>query len=246
MKPVLILLAKAAIAAPAHADMQRIADTVASALPQWQVAWAFGEQGAPTLRNQLDVYAMAPQIRVLPLSLPAEPASVNAIARSVQRWAKGREGPAPIVDVAPPLSGALPALAGAIAAAAAMPAVRTLAVSALPNDAAQVPEHRARVLVCSGGPCMNAGAAEVWQHLRARQEREKLRHGPAGMMSCKTSCLGPCALGPVLQVWPEGTYYGGITLDALDQIIDQHVIDGDPVHAWSYAPGRKKQQLRKP
>lgn len=245
MKPVLIVLGRAAIAAPAHADMQRITDSVAAALPHWQVVWAFSEQGTPTLRNQLDAYGLAPHIRVLPLSLPAEPAAVNAIARTVQRWAGGRPGPAPVVDVAPPLSDARPALVAAITTAAGMPPARAVPVTPLASDAAQVPDHRARILVCAGGPCMNAGAADLWQHLRARQDSEKLRHRAPGMMSCRTSCLGPCALGPVVQVWPEGTYYGGVTLEALDQIIDQHIVGGNPVQALSYAPGGKKQRLCK-
>ncbi len=66
---------------------------------------------------------------------------------------------------------------------------------------------------------MNAGASELWQHLSARQVTERLCHRSPGMMSCCTSCLGPCALAPVMQVWPEGTWYGGLTLAALDRII---------------------------
>lgn len=244
MRPVLILLAKAAIAAPAHVDIEAITKAVAAALPDWQVTWAFSEQGTPTLRTRLDAHAQAGHIRVLPLSLPAEPAIVNAIARAVQRWAKRRVGAVPQIDIAPPLSGALPDLIATISAAARMPPLREAPVTPLPQDAAQVPDHHARILVCTGGPCMNAGAGDLWQHLRARQEAEKLRHRPPGMMSCRTSCLGPCALGPVLQVWPEGTYYGGVDLHALDRILDQHVIGGAPVAELAYAPSRKKQTLR--
>ncbi|MDD7972716.1 (2Fe-2S) ferredoxin domain-containing protein [Roseinatronobacter alkalisoli] len=245
MKPVLILLAKAAIAAPAHVDMKAMAHAVAAALPDWQVTWAYSEQGTPTLRAQLDTYDAAPQIRVLPLSLPAEPATVNAIARTVQRWAKGRSGPAPVINVTPPLSSALRDLTTAIVASVNMPPLREVPVAPLPADSAQVPDHHARVLVCTGGPCMNAGAAELWHQLRARQDAEKLRRRAPGMMSCRTSCLGPCALGPVVQVWPEGTYYGGVTLTALDQIIDDHVVGGQPVAALAYAPGGPKQSLRR-
>lgn len=244
MRPVLILLAKAAIAAPAHADMQRIGAAVAEALPDWQVDWAFSEQGAPTLRDLLDTHAKAAQIRVLPLSLPAEPATVNAITRSVQRWAKGRDGRSPVIDVAPPLSATLPALVAAIAASATLPPARAVPVAPLPRDSAQVPDHRMRVLVCAGGPCMNAGAGDLWQHLRARQEREGLRQRSPGMMSCRTSCLGPCALAPVVQVWPEGTYYGGVTRADLDAILDGHVLGGEPVAPLAYASGGPKQRLR--
>jgi len=92
--------------------------------------------------------------------------------------------------------------------------------------------------------CPLPESTPIWAHLRARQEDEKLRHRAPGMMSCRTSCLGPCALGPVMQIWPEGTYYGGMTQDQLDRVIDDHVIGGSPVAELAYTPGGPKQRLR--
>lgn len=58
--------------------------------------------------------------------------------------------------------------------------------------------------------------------------------------------LGPCALGPVLQVWPERMYYRGVALGATDWIIDAHVLGGAPVDALAHAPGGWTQALRAP
>ncbi len=135
MKPVLILLAKAAIAAPAHSDLQAMAAAAQNALPEWRVVWTFGEQGTPSLRAQLVADAHCGRIRVLPLSLPAELVTANAISRTVQCWAKGRTGPSPLIEVAPPLSAALPELLGAIATSAGMPPAREVRVMPPPDTA---------------------------------------------------------------------------------------------------------------
>ena len=63
-------------------------------------------------------------------------------------------------------------------------------------------------------------------------------------MSCKTSCLGPCALAPVLQVWPDGTFYGGVDETDVDRIIAEHLLGGRPVSEYAYAPATGKQKLR--
>jgi (2Fe-2S) ferredoxin len=244
MPPVLLLLAKAAIAAPAHAEMESLAQAVGAALPDWIVTWAYSEQGLPSLRARLEMHATAERIRILPLSLPNEPGATNAALKAVQRWAAQYSGHVPPVDLAPPLSAHMPDLAAILATLARAPATRPAPTHALPRDAALIPDHALRVLVCSGGPCMNAGAAAVWQHLRHRQDAEKLRQHGEGMMSCRTSCLGPCALAPVMQIWPEGSYYCGVDTDALDRIVNQHIRERHPVADLLYTPDGRKQSLR--
>src|SRR4029077_9583712 len=91
------------------------------------------------------------------------------------------------------------------------------------NDGSVVPPQKRRVLVCLGGPCNVAGANVVWGHLRNEQERLALRAAGDGTHTAKASCLGPCALAPVLQVWPEGTYYGGVDEAGVDRIIQEHL-----------------------
>lgn len=58
------------------------------------------------------------------------------------------------------------------------------------------------------------------------------------------SCLGPCNLSPVLQVFPEGTYYGGVTEAVIDRIVEDHLIGGRIVSDFAYAPTGRKQRLR--
>jgi (2Fe-2S) ferredoxin len=63
-------------------------------------------------------------------------------------------------------------------------------------------------------------------------------------MTAKATCLGPCALAPVLQVFPEGTYHGGVTEAAIDRIAEEHLLGGRIVEAFAYHPTGRKQRLR--
>ena len=107
-----------------------------------------------------------------------------------------------------------------------------------------IPPQQRRVLVCQGGPCNDAGATVVWAHLRNEQKRLNMRTTGVGIMTCKTTCLGPCSLGPVLQVFPEGTYCGGVDEAGIDRIIESHLLDGCVVEALAYAPLPGRQSLR--
>lgn len=45
----------------------------------------------------------------------------------------------------------------------------------------------------------------------------------------KSGCLGACAWGITAVVYPEQIWYGGITIEDVDEILDEHLINGRPV-----------------
>jgi (2Fe-2S) ferredoxin len=47
-------------------------------------------------------------------------------------------------------------------------------------------------------------------------------------------------------VFPEGTYYGGVTEDAIDRIIGDHLLGGRITEDFAYHPTGRKQRLRTP
>ncbi len=44
-----------------------------------------------------------------------------------------------------------------------------------------------------------------------------------------TQCIGPCGMGPIVVVYPEGTWYRGVTPADVSEIVQSHIVDGKPV-----------------
>lgn len=241
-----LLLARSAITAPPLKEMERLRGVLSARPGVREALFAFSEQGSPSLRHALDglVAAGCERLVILPMLIPAEPNFLAWLTRSLTRWRSKDERPWPVVEVAPllPDETSIAALLDGALAAGRTELTLTSAKSA--PEGSLVPAQKRRVLVCMGGPCNVAGAEVIWGHVRNEQDRLSLRASGEGCMSAKTSCLGPCNLAPVVQVWPEGTFYGGVDEAAVDRIIAGHILGGQPVEDLAYESTGKKQFLR--
>lgn len=75
------------------------------------------------------------------------------------------------------------------------------------------------------GSCLQRGAADVFDELREAQ-------GRLGLMNVKvvySGCVEACTSGPVVQVTPDNTWYGGVTVADCEAIMAEHGRDGRPV-----------------
>lgn len=45
----------------------------------------------------------------------------------------------------------------------------------------------------------------------------------------KAGCLDACSEGPALVVYPEGTYYGRVSPDDVNEIFNEHILNNRPV-----------------
>lgn len=206
----------------------------------------FSEQGTPSLREALlDLRDRdLTSIVIVPLVLPMEPSFLRWLTKSVRRWQAELPGGWPPIHLTRDIAQSLhfePLLAGLIDGAAA--SLPLAPAPSLASEGSLVPAQKRRVLVCEGPTCNAAGADLIWGHLRNVQERRKLRVTGDGTMTAKATCLGPCNLAPVLQVFPEGTYYGGVTETAIDRIAEEHLLGGKVVEAFAYPPTGRKQRL---
>ena len=91
-----------------------------------------------------------------------------------------------------------------------------------------VPATRRHIFLCVGPTCCTPEqGAEVWAHLKARLKQVYPDLAQAPVYRTKASCLRI--------VYPEGTWYRGLDLAAIDRVIDEHLIGGRPVEALRFA-----------
>ncbi len=53
-----------------------------------------------------------------------------------------------------------------------------------------------------------------------------------------TGCLGPCMFGPNVVVYPDAVWYGRVTPDDVEEIIEKHILGGEPVERLVTSKGK--------
>jgi (2Fe-2S) ferredoxin len=76
--------------------------------------------------------------------------------------------------------------------------------------------------------CAGFGAQAAREHAKQRIKSLQLA-GPGQVRINQAGCLDRCEEGPVVVVYPDAVWYTYVDNDDIDEIIDQHVIKGQPV-----------------
>ena len=90
---------------------------------------------------------------------------------------------------------------------------------------------RSHVLICGGTGCTSSGSPAIRAHL----EKELAAHGLSDEIKVvQTGCFGLCALGPIMIVYPEGTFYSRVTEADVTEIVEEHLLKGRVVDRLVY------------
>ncbi len=91
--------------------------------------------------------------------------------------------------------------------------------------------YRAHVLCCGGTGCTSSGSAQLI-------ERFEQKIAEAGLEKevkvIRTGCFGLCEAGPVVIVYPEGTFYSRVRVEDVDEIVSEHLLKGRKVQHLVY------------
>ena len=91
---------------------------------------------------------------------------------------------------------------------------------------------RSQVLICGGTGCTSSGSAVLIDEFENRIQENGLSDE---VKIVRTGCFGLCALGPVVIVYPDGTFYSRVGKEDVAEIVSEHLLKGRVVERLVYS-----------
>ncbi|MEG0750654.1 MAG: NADH-quinone oxidoreductase subunit NuoF [Oscillospiraceae bacterium] len=91
--------------------------------------------------------------------------------------------------------------------------------------------YKYNVMVCGGTGCTSSGSLKIIDVFKDELAKSGISDDVELVM---TGCFGLCALGPIVIVYPEGSFYSRIKTEDVPRIVREHLVGGSPVHELLY------------
>ncbi|WP_277668422.1 NADH-quinone oxidoreductase subunit NuoF [Caproiciproducens galactitolivorans] len=91
--------------------------------------------------------------------------------------------------------------------------------------------YRSNVLVCGGTGCTSSNSELIISKLK---EEITIKGLDKEVNVIRTGCFGLCALGPIMIVYPEGSFYSRVTPEDIPEIVEEHLLKGRIVKRLLY------------
>ncbi len=103
---------------------------------------------------------------------------------------------------------------------------------ALRKDKTKKPDDvKAHILVCGGTGCQSSDSLKIQKKFEEELKKQNLEQGVSVVL---TGCFGLCALGPIVVVYPSGSFYSRVSVEDIEKIVAQHIGKGEPVKELLY------------
>ena len=91
--------------------------------------------------------------------------------------------------------------------------------------------YRCHVMICGGTGCTSSGSDKVAKAFETQIMAADLENE---VKVIRTGCFGLCALGPIVVVYPEGSFYSMVKPEDVPEIVSEHLLKGRPVTRLLY------------
>jgi len=85
---------------------------------------------------------------------------------------------------------------------------------------------RAHVMICGGTGCTSSGSQKIIEAFEAEVKAKGLDEE---VKIVRTGCFGLCSVGPIVIVYPDGTFYSHVDAADVSEIVEEHLLKGRPV-----------------
>jgi NADH-quinone oxidoreductase subunit F len=100
---------------------------------------------------------------------------------------------------------------------------------------------RNQLLVCAGGACITSGEKSVKDVLVDELKKSGIEDE---VQVIETGCMGACDLGPIVVVYPDGTFYQKVTVKNAGLIVSEHLVKGRTVGELLYTEPTSEKKAR--